>query len=504
MTANVRNAQVPPVVGGGPDPLRPSTVRSRPHFNRPWCRTSEYKPPGSEKVGLASGNQPSKVVYELDYGLNDQQFKALSNRFPGVAFVQTGIDCHDHPIAHTSYRIVWENIMRKLRPGSLCADVSGNPQHNELFNKRQEKRANKITIDTFCKVLSTKDSVRAKTRWGPQKVGDVTRWEEMTLYDMYRNEENQARFAKYDVFLFNHVLYYYKMAEITKLLALNPSSVAIATVHKLPGREGTLNCGEQSYVKDLQSGVVTQTNVDTGEEYRHPDPAPWFSNFAYADEGGAIAWTINKGCDDTYVITITSTDCALVPQDCWLDRRIVRKHGLESCEVTPPVVADPPPAYKLEQVTIKANDLVPGYMTGHDKTILITHPELYEVLKAFMINKPRSARTLADLTAKAHREVGNNVLASSKQKIVVSSESLTEHVFAAWVSGVALEASLFAHVHRHVSGVSSVNANLSGRGLSLGPSNALKQAVRAALGVNAIVRSREPVEAVLRHVDDLL
>jgi len=495
----------------GPDPRRPKSTDPKQdpkvnprHNNKQWCRTTEYKPPGSDRVGLSSSNQPSKYVYELDYGLTDKQFGDLSKRFPGVAFVQVGMDAHDHPIAHTSYRIVWENVMRKLRPGQHVADISGNPQHNEAFNKRQVKRDRPITIDTFCKVMSTKDSIRSKVRWGPQVVDGNRRWEELTLYDMYRNDEAKARFGKYDVFLMNHSLYYYRMEEITKLLSLNPNAILYATIHKLDGQNGMINCGEQKYVKDMQTGVVVQTNVETGEFYSHPDPAPWFRNFCYADELGAIAWTINKGCDDTYVITCTSTDKFLVPEDCWKDGKIVIQQDAERIVVTEQVVADPPPAYQVEKVVIKTHDIVPGYKLSKEKVVDITHPELFAALKSFMINKPRNARTLTDLTAKAHREAGNNTLIGNNKRVQISAESLTLHIFAAWAQGAELEQCLFAAITANNNTVASVNRNLNGKSLAIGPSNLLKQSVRIALGVNSIMRSKEPVEAVLRHVDDLL
>jgi hypothetical protein len=461
-------------------------------------------PPGSQQVGLAPHNQPSKVVWELDYGLTDVQFQQLSKRFPGVAFVQTGFDCHDHPIAHTSYRIVWENVMRKLKPGSLVADVAGNPDHNERFNKRQAKRDRPIKVDTFCKVLSPKDSIRAKTRWGPPLVDGVQRWEEMTVYDMYRNIENQDRFAKYDTFLFNHVLYYYTFAEINRLINLNQESVAIGTLHKLEGQNGTINCGEQAYEKDFVTGRVLQRNVDTGESYEHPDPAPWFQKFSYADENGAMTWTINKGCDDTYIVTITSTLPKLVPESCWLGGRIIIRNESEVVSVTIPEAVDPPPAYAVEEVKLCTHDLLPGYQTNKEKIIKITHPELYSSLKSFMINKPRNSRTLVDLTSKAHREAGNNTLLGNNNRLKISPEVLTQHIAAAWVAGTGLESEMFQLVSTQSSAILDVNRNLSGRSIHIGPGNATKQAARFVLAISSVVRSKDKVANVLEQLDDLL
>jgi hypothetical protein len=456
-------------------------------------------------VGLSSTNQPSKVVWELDYGLSEKQFKELSARFPGIAFVQTGMDCHDHPIAHTSYRIVWENVTRKLHPGWRVADVAGNPAFNERFNKAQAKRDKPIHIDTFCKVLSPKDSIRMKTRWGPPVVDGKVRWEEMTLYDMYRNEENQARFAQYDAFLMNHSLYYYTKSEVNRLMNLNPNSVLFATVHKLEGQNGFINCGEQRYEKDFVTGKVTQVNVETGEEYRHNDPAPWFEKFCYADEFGAIAWTINKGCDDTYVITLTSTSPQLVPEDCWHNGRIVFNNGEETVEVIAgPAATDPPPAYSVEEVKLTTRDLLPQSTVNKEITVRITHPELYESLKSFMINKPRNARTLQDLTAKAHREVGNNTLLGNNKRVKIATKGLTEHIFAAWMHGVGLEAEMFQAVTATHSYAGVVNRNLAGKTTNLTQANAAKSFVKYALQVSTIVKSKDPAHAVLTQIDELL
>lgn len=488
-----------------PHPAAAPPIQAK-HHNRPLCRTSEYMPPGSGKVGLSATNQPSKVVWELPYGLSEMQFKQLSARFPGVAFVQVGFDCHDHPIAHTSYRIVWENVVRKLQPGWLVADVAGNPDFNLNFNKTQSRRDKPIQIDTFCKVLSPKDSIRQKVRWGPQVVeGKVRRWEEMTLYDMYRNDENRKRFANYNAFLFNHSLYYYKKAEINQLLNLNQESVAFATLHKLPGQNGFINCKEQKYEKNLETGDVVQTNVETGEEYRHPDPAPWFQKFCYADEHGAMAWTVNKGCDDTYVVTLTATDPKLVPEDCWLGGRVIFRNGKETVEVPPnPAAADPPPAYTVEEVEFTTKDLLPLSTESKAVKVRITHPELYETLRKWMINKPRNARTLQDLTAKAHREAGNNTLVGNTKRVDIDPKALTEHIFAAWMQGVGHEAEMFSAALRSGTYAGAVNRNLSGRTAIVTQANAAKTFTQYALKVSTVIRSKDPVHQVLAQIDELL
>jgi hypothetical protein len=319
---------------------------------------------------------------------------------------------------------------------------------------------------------------------------------------MYRNEQNQKRFAEYDCFLMNHCLYYYTMGEITRLLSLNSNSVLIATIHRLPGQHGFINCNEQEYDKDPLTGSVRQWNCETGEDYTHPDPAPWFSKFAYADEHGAIAWTINKGCDDTYRVTITSTDPRLVPESCWLGGRIIFRNNEEVIQVDPVSIADPPPAYPVEEVIIKTRDLLPNSIVDKELRIPITHPELFTKLAHF-INKPRNHRTLQDLTQKAHREVGNNTLYGGNTKVKISPDALTKHILAAWRNGTDLEDDLFKTVVASES-MSSVNRNLAGKTLAFGPGNAAKQVFKYALTISNIARSKDPVHQVLAQVDELL
>jgi len=298
----------------------------------------------------------------------------------------------------------------------------------------------------------------------------------------------------------NHVLYYYTQSEITKLLALNPNSVLYATLHKLDGPSGTVNCGEQSYQKDLVTGDVVQTNVETGEVYEHPDPAQWFRDFEYADGNGAIAWTVNKGCDDTYVFTFTSTERSLVRAK----NMNLGNGAADTLAILCNERVDPPPAYTVEEVTFTSQDLLPSSLAAKEITVRISHPKLYDTLKHFMVNKPRNARTLQDLTAKAHREVGNNVLVGGRPKIKIDPSTLTQHIFAAWMAGAHEEAAMFEAVVTSAHASASVNRNLSGKSLAFGNANAVKQALRAALLTSVVAKSKAPIHEVIAQFDQLV
>jgi len=275
----------------------------------------------------------------------------------------------------------------------------------------------------------------------------------------------------------------------------------------LDGQQGSINCGEQKYEKDFVTGKVHQWNVETGEAYDHPDPAPWFKQFAYADENGAFAWTINKGCDDTYVLTATATQPKLVPESCWLDGKIIchdQNGQREVLTVSSPDLADPPPAYEVKEVILRTSGMIPGYHEEKTVTVRITHPELYETLCHHMINKPRNIRTLQDLTAKAQREVGNNTYLGGKQKVPITPDQLTRLISAAWYSGAELEDEMFTLATATSSAVASVNRNLTGKSLSVNSNTIVKQGLRFALLAQSVGKSREPVTQVLEHLDALL
>jgi hypothetical protein len=458
------------------------------------CRTGEYRPYGSHKVGLDSTNATRKIIHEMDYTVSAAQLTSLRERFPTIEFVSTGFACHDHPVAHTSYQLVWQQVLNKLPNGALAADIGGNPSHAERFNRPRSLAA--AHIDVFCKIMCPKDAVRAKTRWGPAvSAKGVTRWQEMSLYDMYRNDDNIRRFATYSHFLMNHVIYYYSMGEICKLLNMNSQSVCFATIHKLPGEQGYLNCGEQRYEKDMLTGAVNMWNIETGEGYEHPDPAVWFKTFQYADENGAIAWTVNKGCEDAYILTITSCPPGLVHQKDWLNGRIVMRDDdgqmAEAITTNEETANPPPPAYSYKEVVV---DFGPAFKELYPKprVVKITNVKLYDTLCAWMINRKRNSRTLVDLTAKAHREVGNNHLIGSNQRVEITPAKLTEHIAAAFVANAGFEEDLLR------AALPGVMGKAAG-----GKQRVIKNALYLATACKGIISSKDPAYKVLQYLDEV-
>jgi len=156
---------------------------------------------------------------------------------------------------------------------------------------------------------------------------------------------------------------------------------------------------------------------------------------------------------------------------------------------------------------LKTSDLLPGYLKPEDEKELrvpITHPKLYESLEMFMINKPRNMSTLRDLTAKAHREVGNNTLRGSKQKIDISSGDLSRHIACAWGKGAELDADMIKFVE-NTSGnkIKQLNAALAGKSMTISANNVVKQVARFVLLADGVRTAKTPHVEALQLLEDL-
>jgi len=148
--------------------------------------------------------------------------------------------------------------------------------------------------------------------------------------------------------------------------------------------------------------------------------------------------------------------------------------------------------------------ILPNATVEKSMIVKITHPDFFDKLCHFMVNKPRNHRTLQDLTAKAHREAGNNMVYGGGTPIKISPADLAKHVAVAWCDGAQLEDDLFAVSMGQTATLSSVNRNLTGKSLVMNPQNALKQALRFGLMAKSVSGSGDQVRSVLECFDELL
>jgi len=267
-------------------------------------------------------------------------------------------------------------------------------------------------------------------------------------------------------------------------------------------KRGFLHFGEQAWERyvDVQGQVrIVQTNVLTGEKYDHPDTEPFFQNMVYADENGAMTWTIGLGAPEHWVLTFTSCPTDIVPVPMWKDGvRVVRDaegeiHRTEPLEDRPGYEA--PPTYNDAVVAISPAQVLGGVtvqVPGWEKRALITisHPALYKTLCMWMINKPRTAGTLNNLTAKAQREAGmSKLVGGTGNKLDISTSAMTEHIMAAFLSGVEHEGALLAGIG--VGGITAFNKALRGEGVRIHDARtALKAGLTALFHVQAVASGK--------------
>jgi len=197
--------------------------------------------------------------------LSDAQFKLLHDRFPDYHFVQVKSDGHDHPISHTITQIAAYEMMCSIRKGAAVLDIHGNPSSNARLRKSLG-----MDIQTVVGKVSAKDYIRSATKWRGQEY-----IEGPYIRDMPTDEKFSKILKTRDVLTSVHTSYYYSHDEINAVLAgAADEAIWVAIMHKFEGDSGTLNNGELKWVRD--GSEIVQTNVATGEVYRHPDNREWF------------------------------------------------------------------------------------------------------------------------------------------------------------------------------------------------------------------------------------
>jgi hypothetical protein len=293
-------------------------------ISTPGTYQTEWVCPGNNYKGLKFGDTvPSvpKKVMPIAFSLSPEDKNVLNSKFPDWIFITTSSGSHDHPVAHVSSQVANHNLVTGLPNGKyldIYGDPAANSRHNQLANKR--------TIDTQVSLMTAKDHLRCAFKWG-----DHARWN-VGLRDIGVNVANHPangkRMKSYDGLLMLQCIYYPDLREVVGVLnACKPKGRKLwATLHKFEGSKGTINNGEQQWERynDGRTERIRQTNVLTGESYDHAPPDMWFKQSTWCpytpdqlmqmvekdpmvlDRHDSLAWTINKACDDTFVLQITT------------------------------------------------------------------------------------------------------------------------------------------------------------------------------------------------------
>lgn len=272
--------------------------------------------PGSYTKGLDSKSSNPKKVYSVRNTLKPDELKFLAGRFPEWFFVCISNSAHDHPIAHASTRIASERLMDRLPRGTVqdplvYVDLHGNPGGNESYMARNPG----IKIITVVEAVTPKDYIRMAVKWGDERdaLGQV-RWVRSSIRDIVAPSSPLAD-MRIAGFISIHTLYYYDQSEVVRLLSHFRCPLHAAH-HRFSAVSGTLNNGEQAYVKRVRGSqtIVYQTNVLTQSMYDHPDNDVWFKYDSLTCGDDGVGWDHNLLCDETYrtmIVYVPRVQCEM-------------------------------------------------------------------------------------------------------------------------------------------------------------------------------------------------
>lgn len=322
-------------------PCERDACREAWEWNEVGTLQTEYVVKGNyfKGIGTPSADRAVKPVCPVPFRLTESQFKQLSVKYPDWMFVQTGYQGHDHAVSHASTDIDTFNLKTKLRGNVL--DLHGNPTANERSNK---KKGAKCKVDTYVNLVTPKDHIRAKTKWGPQfDAAGRPRWH-TGPYIRDAEVHMAALLADKDHIISVHSGYYYQNGEILSLLRGAKRDCKMSMLmHRFKGDKGSFNDGELTW--ERRGNDIVQTNARTGETYTQPCNERWFKSGSWTDVSRenacrkveapyiapayeyllsdeqlrnngelvdneqydamrGLAWTINETSRDTFVVTV--------------------------------------------------------------------------------------------------------------------------------------------------------------------------------------------------------
>jgi len=218
-----------------------------------------------------------------------------------------------------------------------------------------------------------------------------------------------------------------------------------AIIHKHPVGEDFLFGQEIHYTND--GAMVTQTNVETGESYRHQSMMwLWDNKLKVHREGeGSFTWELQKFTNETWIVTFVKCRGTM---DEGVRNRITRGDYESRCRVFAQAnrwsesAATSAPT-KIELPTgsvIRAGPAGVFVLPGDEnKELRLTNPKYVEMLRKSIVGKPRNGGTLRDLYALARREADKEGMYPGSGKYSVKAKDISDHVTFAFLVDVTNE-----------------------------------------------------------------
>jgi hypothetical protein len=328
-------------------------------------------------------------------------------------------------------------------------------------------------IETLVNIETERDELRAVYKWGPMHgadgqlryhLGPVDQFAE--LVDEAEQGEESPLYAGY---LSIHTLYYLTEQQISKLLGpagkfpLGRGRKLVAVVHRHKQNVHMTEDGERVHAGDTSmfggeiryehDGIsIKQTNVETGESYRHRsidwlwtsetkvwrDPA---SNWAFS-------WDLQKFTEDTWIVKFAAVTA---DRDEGMRNRVVAnmREGMTALRARRMVydkenqreavaIVQPPIQVRTGVVATQQGVVTIAY-PGLEEQLKITSVPMFQYLRNEVSGKPRDDKQLQNLYAVARRHLKGQSKFPGSLEFDVHVGTLSDHVIGAFLADVSQE-----------------------------------------------------------------
>jgi len=288
--------------------------------------------------------------------------------------------------------------------------------------------------------------------------------------------------------------------------------VAYALIHRHDLEKGSINDEEQTYVKKVaMNGVklVKQINVTTKSEYVHKDLTPllfradktWFPN---ESSKNGLTWECHLVNKDTWIIEI-------VPYTLHEMRDDVVDYGAMWDLEEEDFLSDGVPTPESSTTGVQLQDeciIIPTRDGKFIRAEIVNH-KLFSVLRQSCVGKERNRALLDEVIRLAKHHVSPSAMFGDKEGMRCAEGQIFDHAIAAYFVDLEHEQQLMeaAVTLRPVLAAHASKLNLGPKFMDYSARDllsSLRSAVTIGRHVNAVFRSKDPVDRGLEILGNTL
>lgn len=367
----------------------------------------------------------------IPYGLDNKSRLLLRSNFQQYNFVEENKeDIHSHPCLAVERLLVEKyvyGLCQERNRGVTILDIGGAPKRHLKFGR--------LDVHSCCPILEPADVLRH---------ADYTRTVQIMSCS---HNVMDCDCVDQPVYMAIHSMYYLSQADILTLLHKDGPNVMFSAVHHFPDYIGSFYEGEAFY--QLFEDQVVMRVRDNAQPYKH-SALHWLraSDYYYLD-GKAMAWSIVKRINNTYVYKLTKSKIfpemttetmfdlpQIIKDDTYYGRVLVSTHTVGQKQITT--------ALTKEQINVDRIFSI-GKMilfTRRDQVSVPVPKGFVQELATYVAYKPRNESTFATLGERAKQHIKNyNYPADYKSACIVVATAI------AFTLNLNLEIGVVSHLN---------------------------------------------------------